>query len=464
MRDKGLLTTRMSKRLLAGNTLRLNRVVIENHDFGTKFHPVNKLKKVLYPSWWNRQTRMQAARKLTQKRLTQPGQHERWWYEWFWPANKRTHLLGTSFDQSRLHNNQFNRADMTETTYSDGRWFQNDFVQTRLFKSVFDGLMALFTNMTDARVNGSSFENSRWVGLRADGLDARPHMADQNLDDLTEKPQVTPTRLNGIKITKVGQLQKPEMWVRALSKMRHAQMQNSDWQGADIDGLDVSHSNMNDANIQDTVWKGTVHNGQNFKRLRLRPQPGRTVRFEPSVTAPFRTPEAKSAEKELKQWEKKVKATAKLSGEERNQAKQFLLNNKPPDPEDYCQFVNADLSGKNMAGVEIRGMRLKGAYASYINLKQALVNGITVQTIMVNPQNHKKEVEILTEILKDIRYNANQPPILDQTKTIKARSISDNEAQGFKAKHQLAKQKSAQQQESLLKSVQSNTLISGGTP
>ena len=82
--------------------------------------------------------------------------------------------------------------------------------------------MALFTNMTDARVNGSSFENSRWVGLRADGLDARPHVEAQSLDNLTETPKVTPTQFNGIKVTKVGKLQKPEMWVRALSRMRHA--------------------------------------------------------------------------------------------------------------------------------------------------------------------------------------------------------------------------------------------------
>jgi hypothetical protein len=63
MRKKGLLTTRMSKRLLAGNKLRLNRVVIENHDFSTQFHPLNTLKRVLYPNWWQRHNRMQAARK-----------------------------------------------------------------------------------------------------------------------------------------------------------------------------------------------------------------------------------------------------------------------------------------------------------------------------------------------------------------------------------------------------------------
>jgi hypothetical protein len=194
IKDKGLLTTKMGKRLLAGNKLKLNRVVIENHNFSTRFHPINQLKRLIYPTWWQRQSRMQSARRLTQKRLTQTGQHQRWWFEWWKPGNQRTHLLDSNFDQTRMHNNQFNQADMSETSYQDGRWYQNDFVQTRLVKSTFDRLYALFNNLTDARVNGSTFNNSRWVGLHANGLDARPHLDDQNLNLPSLKAYALPSR------------------------------------------------------------------------------------------------------------------------------------------------------------------------------------------------------------------------------------------------------------------------------
>jgi uncharacterized protein YjbI with pentapeptide repeats len=350
--------------------------------------------------------------------------------------------------------------EKSETTYKEGRWYQNDFVQTRFNKAGFDRLMALFNNMTDARVNGSTFDHSRWVGLRADGIDARPHVADHNLDNPEQPPKVTPTSFEGMQITKHGKLQKPEMWVRGLSRMRNALLQQSDWQGASADGLDMTRSNVDDANWQDTTWRGTVHNLQNFKRLRLRPKPGSFVRFEPSTVPPFRTPDGKKAEKLLKQWEQKSEAISKLSGKTKRDAI-IKLGDKPPKPEDYCQFVKADLSGKNMAGVEIKGMRLNGAYTSYINLQKALVDNISVETILSNPRQYSNSVKKLALILKGLKFNKGQPPVLTPDKVIKAKDLTDNEAKGFKAKHQLAIQKSATQLQALLKSIQTLDILKG---
>jgi hypothetical protein len=239
-------------------------------------------------------------------------------------------------------------------------------------------------------------------------------------------------------------------------------MQRSDWQGAEIEGLDTTGTRWDDADVMDTVWKGTIHDKTNFKRLRLRPKANRFVKFLPSTQPPFRTSEAKKAENQLKLWQQKLAAIDKMTGKKRQQAKTVLYNNQPSQPEDYCQFNKANLSGKNMAGVEISGMRLKGAKASYLNLSQALVNGIPVQTIATQPQNYNEKTTLLVKVLQGIKYKQHQPPILDVAKTIKAKSVLDGEAQDFKTKHKLAIQKSTQAHKSLLKFIQGYKETPGG--
>jgi hypothetical protein len=303
--------------------------------------------------------------------------------------------------------------------------------------------------------------NAEFVGLKADRLDARPYSEPANLRQPDAPPKEKVSQFNGIKIYKTGELQRPKMWVKALSSMKNALLQRSDWQGGEIEGLNLTGSQMDDANIQDTIWRGTVHNRQNFKRLRLRPQPGRSVQFLPSDKAPFRTKEAKQAQTKLAKWEQQTAAIQKLSGKKRQKAKADLRE-KPLQPEDYCQFVKANLNGKNLTGVEISGLRFKDAYISYINLKHALIKGTQVETIVKNPRSYIAEAEILIQILKGIKFKPNQPPVLDNTKIIKAKSISDTDASTFKQKHILAKQKSVQQHILLLDAIKNKTFLSGG--
>jgi hypothetical protein len=113
-----------------------------------------------------------------------------------------------------------------------------------------------------------------------------------------------------------------------------------------------------------------VHNRQNFKRLRLRPQPGMSVQFLPSDKAPFRTKEAKKADRLLKQWEQKVAAIKQLPYPQQiKKMGQFKI--KPDAPKDYCQMKHADLTGKNMKGVEVDGFNLKNTMASGLSTVKA---------------------------------------------------------------------------------------------
>jgi uncharacterized protein YjbI with pentapeptide repeats len=412
MKDAGLLATKAGIRVLAGNNLKLNHQVIENHNFNTRFHPLNKLKQVLYPKWWRQELRMEAARELTQKRLSQPGQHERWWFEVFKPPNWRTHLLGTAFDHSRLHNNQFNKADMSETTYRDGRLYQNDFVQTKLNRSVFDQVVAIFNNFSKARLQGSSAHNGTFVGLRANGIDARPYTDPPDLKNPEKTPKTHVTHFKGLNISKVGKLQKPEVWVRALSTMRKARLDQADWQGSTLDGLDLTRSVMDGGNVQDTTWKGTVHDLQNLRRVRLKPQPGRHVKFETSTTAPFRSKQAKKAHNQLETWEKEKAQIDNLPIGERLPLLTKLGPKPATVPKDFCTFKKSDLSGRDMSGVEIGGVLFKKAKLSSTYLGESTIDGHKVMEIVTNPEVYQKQWKQLKEILTDVVYERNKPPIL----------------------------------------------------
>jgi uncharacterized protein YjbI with pentapeptide repeats len=413
MFDKGQLKTDLGKRRIAGNGYRLEKQVIEGLDFRTRFATLNKLKWLFQPEMWVRQHRMDASRHKTLQRLTQLGHKARARFELWNPANKRAHLLGMSFDDSRVHNNQFDKADMSETTHRGTRQYQNDYIQTKLTKAVKDGMTSYFNNYTDARAHGISAHNAEFVGLNADRLDARPFQPPANLRNPNAPlPEAQPSNFKGLKIYKTGELQRPKMWVRALSSMRHALLQRSDLQGANTDGVDYTGSHWDGANVQDTTWRGTVHNRTNFKRLRLRPQPGRKVEFLPSTTAPYRTPEAKNAEKKLKQWEQQAAALTQLPFPQQITGLK-RIGDRPDEPKDYCQMKDANLTGKNMKGVEVGGLNLKNTFASGAYLGESTIDGHKIADIIADKQSHPSQLQRLSDMLKGVKYKRNNPPVLD---------------------------------------------------
>jgi hypothetical protein len=153
-------------------------------------------------------------------------------------------------------------------------------------------------------------------------------------------------------------------------------------------------------------------NRTNFKRLRLRPQPGRKVEFLPSTTAPYRTPDAKKADRLLKQWEQKVAAIKQLPYPQ--QIKRMELIGKKPDaPQDYCQMKYADLTGKNMKGVEVGGLNLKNTMTSGAYLGESTINGHLIADIVANKDQYSTEYHRLSQMLKGIKYNPKIPPVLD---------------------------------------------------
>jgi uncharacterized protein YjbI with pentapeptide repeats len=378
---EGKLGTSQGQRVLANKGYRLEKLDITGWKLKTAFPLRNKL-KALALGWWFRDQE-KISRELTQKRLTQPSQAARWWFELFNPANKKAQLRGMSFDDSRLHNNEFQLANLAETTHNHTRQYQNNYNRTDLTNSVKDGMVSYFNDYSHAKAQGMSAHNAEFAGLTANYLDASPSV--DPLDHNNSKA----ANFKGIKIKKQGVLKNPDMPFSALSTMKHSNLTRSDWQGAEVEGLDTTGSKMTHVNLQDTIWRGTTHNNQDLTKTTLAAQKGRFIRFLPSKVGPFRTRKGHK------------------------------------DGKEFCTFNKSNLAYKNLSGVEITGIRFKNTNLTSTFLANSIIDGVTIHDIVTQPEKYKKQLKLLFDILKDCHIEKQSFPILTRDSFVKLKNLSN---------------------------------------